>query len=774
MNNKFRGWFVAIIGFLFLVSISLGSVKAGNIQKDFSIPGQETQALSNESIDAAGTTRRVSVTLVGIQGNDNSQFPSISADGRYVAFSSRASNLVSGDTNGVDDIFVVDTQTGILERVSIASDGIQSNNRSETPAISSDGRFVAFTSQANNLISSDTNQWADIFLHDRQTGQTKRLSEASDGTQADGDSNSPTISADGNFVAFASMANNLSSDDNLFDTDIFIHNTGTGETELISVASDGTQANSFSYLPSISADGTKVAFGSYASNLVPDDSGWPDIFVHNRGNGETTRVSVASDGTQSNHESYRLAISADGRYVAFESAASNLVAEDTNHSRDVFLHDSQTSTTILISKDSAGTLGNDWSASPSLSEDGRYITFSSRADNLATGDTNQAWDAFMHDRITGQTHRVSVASDGTQGIGESGSPWDPNPISGNGQYIAFESNASNLVICGVADTNGYRDILLRDLAGDLSSISGTVNSTDSASMSNVTISSGKGHTIQTDNNGNYVFSDMCPGSYSLSAELWGYAFSPTARHISVPPNATTQDFTGQLLTYSFLPAISQTFCGIAFYDDFNAPNSEWPIYEDNDMLFDFVNGEYKIVAKNPDWWVAASPDYQAENFSVGVQVRNPGGKAGTYGIIFNLAEDWSHFYSLEIDTAGYFGIWRYSYAKGWKLLLVNSSPFINLGTAANNIKVRREGELIEVYANDHLLASISDNSFVGQHYLGLIVSSFDQGYLDVRFDNFSITPTECGGTSVLSAQELSSTRPFAPRFISHEANKNLR
>lgn len=772
MNNKFGGWFVAIIGFFFLISITLGPVKAGNFQKDFSSPGKETQAIHIESMDAAGTTRRVSVTLAGVQGNDNSQSPSISADGRYVAFSSSANNLVSGDTNGVDDIFVVDTQTGIIERVSIASDGAQSNNRSEDPAISADGLFVAFTSQANNLISDDTNRWTDVFLHDRQTGQTKRVSEASDGTQADGDSNSPTISADGSFVAFASMANNLTSDDNSFDTDIFIHNTATGETELISIASDGTQANSFSFLPSISADGIKVAFGSYASNLVPDDTGYPDIFIHNRGNGETIRVSVASDGTQSNHESYRLAMSADGRYVAFESAASNLVAEDTNHSRDVFLHDSQTGTTTLISKDSAGTLGNDWSASPSLSEGGRYITFSSRADNLVTGDTNEAWDAFMHDRDTGQTQRVSVASDGTQGLGESGSPWEPNPISGNGQYIAFESNASNLVICGEADTNGYRDILLRNLAGEMSSISGRVTSTNSAAMSNVTISSGNSHIVQTDDNGNYVFSEMCPGSYSLSAAFWGYGFSPSYRQVNVPPDAGEQNFTGQLLTYSFLPSISQTYCQVAFYDSFEDPASGWLIYENENVIYDYESGEYKVVLKNPNWWAGVRPSFTAENFDLGVQVRNANQKPGSYGLVFNIAEDWSHMYTFEVDSFGFFVIWRYSDAKGWKLLLENYSPLIKTGTAANLLEVKRNGALIDVFANGHQLASISDSTFTGKHSIGLISSSYDQGYLDVRFDNFYIIPSECGGTTTLSALEITGSSTTSPKFF-REGSKEL-
>jgi Tol biopolymer transport system component len=264
--------------------------------------------------------------------------PSISADGRYVAFHSDASNLVPGDTNGTWDIFVHDRLTGQTTRVSVASDGTQGNNGSGDPSISADGRYVAFTSEASNLVPGDTNGTWDIFVHDRVTGQTTRVSVASDGSEGYGSSFSSSISADGRYVAFSSWASNLVPGDTNGWADVFVHDRVTGQTTRVSVASDGTEGNHVSLLPSISADGRYVAFSSWASNLVPGDTNEvQDIFVHDRLTGQTSRVSVASGGTEGNGASEFPSISADGRYVAFYSAASNLVPGDTNGTWDIFV-----------------------------------------------------------------------------------------------------------------------------------------------------------------------------------------------------------------------------------------------------------------------------------------------------------------------------------------------------------------------------------------------------------------------------------------------------
>jgi len=401
---------------------------------------------------------RVSVASNGTEGNGNSNsgFSSISADGRYVAFESQATNLVSNDTNGFWDVFVHDTQTGQTIRVSVASDGTEGNDDSIfTASISADGRYVAFYSEATNLVEDDTNGFADIFVHDTQTGQTIRVSVASDGTEGNDDSIfTASISADGRYVAFYSEATNLVEDDTNGFADIFVHDTQTGQTIRVSVASDGTESDNRSFGASTSADGRYVAFYSEATNLVSNDTnGFWDVFVHDTQTGQTIRVSVASDGTEGNDDSiFTASISADGRYVAFYSEATNLVEDDTNGFADIFVHDTQTGQTIRVSVASDGTEGNDDSIfTASISADGRYVAFYSEATNLVEDDTNGFADIFVHDTQTGQTIRVSVASDGTEGNDYINRP----SISADGRYVAFESYASNLV---PEDTNGYNDV----------------------------------------------------------------------------------------------------------------------------------------------------------------------------------------------------------------------------------------------------------------------------------------------------------------------------
>jgi len=407
----------------------------------------------------AGTTERVSVAFDGTQANGWSYSPSISADGLFVAFESEGSNLVTGDTNGYGDIFVHDRQTGQTTRVSVASDGTQGNSGSYNPSISADGRFVGFVSHASNLVAGDTNGDWDIFVHDRQTGETTRVSVASDGTQGNDHSYdlSPSISADGRFVAFESRASDLVPGDTNGLYDIFVHDRETGETTRVSVASDGTQGNGDSSSPSVSADGRFVAFHSEATNLVPGDTnGTYDTFIHDRDTRETTRVSVASDGTEGNSFSFDPSISADGRFVAFESRASNLVAGDTNYRWDIFVHDRQTGETTRVSVASDGAQGEGGNTYElSLSPDGRFVAFASAARNLVPGDANRASDIFVHDRQTGETTHVSVASDGTRGNWDSYRP----SISADGRYVAFRSTSSNLV---PGDTDWNSDILVHD------------------------------------------------------------------------------------------------------------------------------------------------------------------------------------------------------------------------------------------------------------------------------------------------------------------------
>ena len=288
-----------------------------------------------------GVTERVSVGWLGTQGNDGSYYPSISADGRFVAFNSQASNLVSGDTNVTSDIFVHDRMTGVTERVSVNSQGIQGNLLCEDSSISADGRYVAFSSSAKNLVPGDTNLKLDSFVHDRQTGVTERVSVSSQGIQGNNHCNGSSISADGRYVAFYSLASNLVPGDTNACDDIFVHDRQTGVTDRVNVDSLGSQSNAPALSPSISADGRYVAFHSGASNLVPGDTNgyYSDIFVYDRQTWVTERVSVDSFGVQGNSFSQSPSISADGRYVAFDSGAHNLVLGDSNGNYDIFLHD---------------------------------------------------------------------------------------------------------------------------------------------------------------------------------------------------------------------------------------------------------------------------------------------------------------------------------------------------------------------------------------------------------------------------------------------------
>jgi len=378
------------------------------------IVGGATSPLSATATPSQETTR-VSIDSTGVQGDSQSDAPSISTDGRFVAFYSHAANLVTGDTNNAADIFVHDRLDRETTRVSVSSAGEQANDYSYTPVISANGRFVAFHSLASNLVPDDTNNVFDVFVHDRQTGETTRVSVDSAGAQADFGSVFPVISVDGRFVAFASYASNLVAGDTNHAADVFVHDRQTGETTRVSVDSAGAQGDNYSYLPSISADGRFVAFYSAASNLVAGDTNHTvDVFVHDRLTGETTRVSIDSDGVQANSDSYLPSISADGRFVAFTSHASNLVAGDINYAPDIFVHDRLTGETTRVSVDSAGAQANASSEFPKISADGRFVAFYSSASNLVAGDTNDAVDIFVHDRLTGETTRVSVDSNGAQ------------------------------------------------------------------------------------------------------------------------------------------------------------------------------------------------------------------------------------------------------------------------------------------------------------------------------------------------------------------------
>jgi Tol biopolymer transport system component len=304
-----------------------------------------------------------------------------------------------------------------MERVSVDSATGQADGASYFPNLSADGRFVAFRSGATNLVASDTNGFFDVFVRDRQLGTTERVSVDSSGAQSDGDSGlHPTISGDGRFVAFYSGATNLVAGDANGVFDVFLRDRQLGSTELVSVDSAGNQANSSSSLASVSADGRYVAFQSSATNLVAGDTNASlDVFLRDRQAGTTSRASVATGGGQGNGNSEYASIASNGLAVAFFGPASNLVPGDTNARRDVFVRDLQVGTTTRVSLELLGAQGNDDADYyPFLSADGRFVAFPSFATNLVAGDTNGALDVFLHDRdASGFT---SLCDPGLEGV----------------------------------------------------------------------------------------------------------------------------------------------------------------------------------------------------------------------------------------------------------------------------------------------------------------------------------------------------------------------
>jgi Tol biopolymer transport system component len=405
---------------------------------------------------AVRDTTRVSVRSDGGQANAASDASAVSADGRWIAYTSKATNLVDIDTNGTWDVFLFDRDTGLTQRVSVNSHGDQANYGSGHPAISADGRWIAYDSGATNLVDDDSGAW-DVYLLDRDTGLTQRVSVHGGGNPyPTGSSRDPAVSADGRWIAYSSDASDLVDDDTNNYGDVFLFDRETGLTQRVSVRSDGGQTdNEDSNSPAISADGRWIVYISDARNLVDDDTNYsPDVFLFDRDTGLTERVSVRSDGGQAtNGYSWRPAISADGRWISYVSSATNLVDNDTNNKEDVFLFDRDTGLTRRVSVNSNGAQANGESRSPAISADGRWITYNSSATNLVKDDTNKKGDVFLFDRDTGLTQRVSVRGDGGQAGDRSLFP----AISADGRWISYKSLAANLVD---NDTNTSPDVFL--------------------------------------------------------------------------------------------------------------------------------------------------------------------------------------------------------------------------------------------------------------------------------------------------------------------------
>lgn len=514
--NKHFGLLMAI-----LVGV-MGLSLPGRVTSQSDRPFSEGRPSVGQPFDLlGGPTVRISVRSDGGEADRSSFRPGLSSDSRYVVFESFAENLVSNDTNGATDIFVRDQQNGTTTRVSLATGGGQAISSSSSPSISGDGRYVVFHSSAFNLVSGDTNNVSDIFIHDRQTGETRRVSQRSNGTQGNDVSYNPVIAEQGEYVVFWSYASTLVDNDTNGRADVFIWERATGNISRLSTDSNDNQANGDSQYPTISGGGRFVAFESVASNLVTGDSGlYRDIFLKDRQTGETKRISVRGNGQEGQGDSYRAVISGNNQHIAFISFASNLIDGDTNLYPDVFVYERLNNLTYRESVSSNGTQLNAFTQEmdPALSYDGRYLVFSSVATNLVSNDNNDSSDIFLRDRNSDSTVLASISSSGAQGNEET----IHGAINYDGRYVAFASVADNLVD---NDTNEKRDIFVHDTtqsppppppaamtinyvtgaAGSYFNLLGTnfpANQTASVKVNNVQMS---GATVTVDSNGSFGF-----------------------------------------------------------------------------------------------------------------------------------------------------------------------------------------------------------------------------------------------------------------------------
>ena len=347
----------------------------------------------------------LSVATDGTSGNGESLFAAMSADQRFVAIASEASNLAAGDKNGVRDIFLRDRKLKTTERISVGLLGVEGDGLSNDPSISDDGRFVAFASKASNFAATDANQTWDVFLLDRQENRLTCLSCDALGRTASAQSLQARVSGNGAYVVFQSDAA-LTPDDVNPDGDIYLY---ARETKALTLVTRG--ANGKSWYPAISRNGNRIALDSFASNLVPNDTNAErDIFTYDRGANAFSLVSIATDGSQGQHLSSTPALAADAPVVAFTSWSYQFVTSGV-YNLDVYVRDIAAATTARASQSAAGAQGDRESWFPAISADGRFVAFDSTAENLASGATGGLLHVYVRDRSTNAIEHVASTGD---------------------------------------------------------------------------------------------------------------------------------------------------------------------------------------------------------------------------------------------------------------------------------------------------------------------------------------------------------------------------
>lgn len=426
------------------------SLVSGKTATRFAVATAATLTLFTAAASAQVLTDRLVTGVGGAPIDGNCKDVSVSSDGRFIAFSSTATNLVANDTNGKEDVFLYDVDMQTIVRCSVDSNGVEGNNNSFTPSVSDDGMYVTFTSSSTNLAADDTNSVLDVFVYNTQTGTTTLVSRHSDGTLGDGASYDCKISGNGQFIVYRSLATNLIDTDTNSRLDIFMLDMNDSSTTRVSVSTDGIEGNGDSIQPSISRDGTMVAFASTANNLSGLDGNLvSDIFVRNITLGTTSIASLTSTGGSSTGASVEPCMSPDGTCVAFRSTASNLMPLDSNGVDDIFKYNIMTSELSRISVSSANAQANALCSSPRISEDGRFVSYLSSSSTLATKDTNDVTDVLVRDTLLNYTWRVSLSTTGAQGDGAVKS-------------LAMNSDATSYVFASAATTMFDNDTNLVD------------------------------------------------------------------------------------------------------------------------------------------------------------------------------------------------------------------------------------------------------------------------------------------------------------------------
>lgn len=485
--------------------------------------------------DAPGLTFVVSVNSDGEPADNNSYANDISGNGRYVVFGSFASNLINPSPGYWDLLYVRDNQTGQIDLVSVRDDRSIVQNGAEQPTISGDGRYVAFLSD-DPWLMPEANYTRQVYVRDRVAGTNAIASVSNTGEPGDNAATGAEIAANGRYVVFASEATNLAPHDSDYLSDVFVHDLQTGQTARVSEAPDGTPGDGPSGNARISDDGNIIVYTSSATNLVAGDTnGEFDIFIYDRPADRTTRVEIAQ------HSALGIpgdpAVSGNGRYVAFSTSLGTLTGEEDGARWDVFVYDRQGGAierVSLDSEDNVPPVGED-SYAPEISYDGRYISFVSTG-QLTAEETIPSWPyAYLRDRVAGTTELISVGVNGASSVETYQE--DASPLSADGRFVVFRSNWPTVV----GEDYGGDGVYVRDRAPETTSfaIAGIVHAPGGGPLAGVTVGDGQGHETTTGANGAFTLTGVASGIYRLSAQKAGYAFEPLVDYVTVPPNPTT-------------------------------------------------------------------------------------------------------------------------------------------------------------------------------------------------------------------------------------------